>query len=138
KPMIDARFRTLPDAANTGVGGSSLGGLVSMYFGLTHSDVYSHIIGVSTSVWWDNRDLITRVNALSGKLPLTLWEDTGTAEGSPPQEAVTNAENLRDAFVAKGWVLDTDLHYYEAVGAAHNESSWSVRFPLVLKAMYPH
>ena len=27
KPIVDQRFRTLPDAAHTGIGGSSLGGL---------------------------------------------------------------------------------------------------------------
>jgi enterochelin esterase-like enzyme len=35
KPFIDRTYRTKPDAAHTGLGGSSLGGLVSLYLGLT-------------------------------------------------------------------------------------------------------
>ncbi|MCC6283349.1 MAG: hypothetical protein IT262_22280, partial [Saprospiraceae bacterium] len=34
KPHIDKHFRTLPDRAHTGVGGSSMGGLISIYAGL--------------------------------------------------------------------------------------------------------
>lgn len=137
KPMIDARYRTLPDAANTGVGGSSLGGLVSAYFGLTHSDVFSRIVAMSPSVWWDSGDIVNRVNAIPEKLPLTIWEDIGTAEGSTPDVDLGYARNLRDAFVGKGWVLDDDLHYDEAAGAGHNETAWSQRFPMVLQALYP-
>ena len=40
KPAIDARFRTLPDAENTAVGGSSLGGLVALDLALRHADVF--------------------------------------------------------------------------------------------------
>ncbi len=34
KPYIDARFRTRPDRVNTGIGGSSLGGIISFYAAL--------------------------------------------------------------------------------------------------------
>lgn len=40
KPMIDRSYRTLPQAKNTGVGGSSLGGLISLYLGFAHPEVF--------------------------------------------------------------------------------------------------
>ncbi len=128
KPLVDATYRTRPDAASTGLAGSSLGGLVSTYLGLTHSDVFGRIGAVSPSVWWANRDIVGRVSALGGKLPLRVWIDIGTKEGSTPDEEVANAKLLRDTFAAEGWVLGTDLAYFEAQGAPHNEGAWAARF----------
>jgi predicted alpha/beta superfamily hydrolase len=135
KPAIDARYRTLTDAANTGLAGSSLGGLVSMYLGLKYPGTFTRLGVVSPSVWWDNLDIVTRVNALAAKPPLRIWEDIGTAEGSGT--AVTNARALRDALVAKGWVLGSDLSYHEIAGAAHNEAAWAARVGDILKYLFP-
>ena len=134
KPFIDSTYRTKPEAQYTGVLGSSLGGLVSMYFGLTLSDTFTRIGVVSPSVWWANWDIVTRVNNLPAKLPLKIWEDIGTAEGT---EAVPGARALRDALVSKGWVLDTDLKYLEVSGAQHNETAWAARFDQMLRFLYP-
>ena len=118
KPFIDGTYRTLPDRANTGVAGSSLGGLVSMYFALTHSETFSRIGVVSPSVWWGNGDIVRRVTA-QPKVASRIWLDMGTGEGA---EAVSGAQALRDALVQQGWVLGQDLAYMEAPGAVHNEA----------------
>lgn len=55
KPFIDGTYRTLTDPANTGLGGSSLGGLATLYLGLRYPDVYGKLAVLSPSVWWDNR-----------------------------------------------------------------------------------
>src|SRR5262249_39170523 len=39
----------------TGIGGSSLGGLLSLYLGLKHPHVFGKIAALSPSVWWHNR-----------------------------------------------------------------------------------
>lgn len=138
KPFIDQTYRTKPEPQYTGVAGSSLGGLVSMYFGLTLNDTFGRIGVISPSVWWDNKDIVTRVNNLSAKPPLSrIWLDIGTNEGSTPQDEVNNARALRDALVAKGFTLDQDLKYLEIPGATHDELSWSARFDKILKYLYP-
>ncbi|MEP6514495.1 MAG: alpha/beta hydrolase-fold protein, partial [Parafilimonas sp.] len=43
KPYIDGHFRTLPTRENTGIMGSSMGGLISWYGGLAHQDVFSKV-----------------------------------------------------------------------------------------------
>ena len=43
KPFIDAEYRTLADARNTGIGGSSLGGLVSLYLALKYSGIFWNV-----------------------------------------------------------------------------------------------
>jgi len=135
KPDIDATYRTKPEAASTGLAGSSLGGLVSMYLGLEHSEVFTRLGVVSPSVWWANLDIVTRVLALTAKLPLKIWLDIGTAEGGGG--AVEDARTLRDALIAEGWVLGQDLKYGEYEGAAHNEAAWAARSDDILEALFP-
>jgi predicted alpha/beta superfamily hydrolase len=134
KPFIDATYNTLPSAANTALGGSSLGGLVTMHLGLRHSTTFNRLAVLSPSVWWDHRVLLREVDALPRKLPLRIWLDAGTAEGA---ETLDNARDLRDALVAKGWIIGDDLSYLEAAGGEHNEQSWAARVERVLTFLFP-
>ncbi|HVE83743.1 MAG TPA: alpha/beta hydrolase-fold protein, partial [Myxococcales bacterium] len=137
KPIIDARYRTLPSASTTGVSGSSLGGLVSLYLGLTHPEAFGRVGALSSSIWWANRDILTRYQALTAKKPVRIWEDMGTDEGGSGSENVVDARDLRDALVSRGWVLGNDLQYLEIQGGQHNEAAWAARFDQVLEYLYP-
>ena len=134
KPFIDATYKTLPGAASTSMGGSSLGGLLTMYLGLHYPTAFGHLAVMSPSVWWDDREILREVGALPQKLPLRIWLDAGTAEG---ERVVADARALRDALVAKGWTLGEDLAYLEAPGGEHNEQSWAARIDSVLKFLFP-
>ena len=134
KPFIDRKYKTLPSAASTGLGGSSLGGLLALHLALKYPTAFNRIAALSPSIWWDNRLIVRSVEALPAKLPLRLWLDAGTGEGP---EVVADARALRDVLVAKGWVPDHDLRYIEAEGGQHNEQSWAGRFGDVLKFLYP-
>lgn len=136
KPLIDSTYRTKPEPEHTGLAGSSLGGLVSMYLGMKHPDTFRRLGVISPSVFWANRDILTRVNALPAKLPLRIWVDIGTDELSSG-ETVEDAEALRDALVAKGWVLEQDLRYLKVEGGRHNEAAWSARFGSILEYLFP-
>jgi predicted alpha/beta superfamily hydrolase len=133
KPLIDSSYRTLADRENTGLGGSSLGGLVSLYLGLKHSYVFSKLAIMSPSAWWDHRMIIHEVESLAVKLELRIWLDIGTAEG----DAVNALPPLRDAFLDKGWKLDEDLKYFEAPNAVHDENAWAERVDPVLRFLFP-
>ncbi|WP_224241677.1 alpha/beta hydrolase-fold protein [Hyalangium gracile] len=140
KPLIDITYRTKEGPEFTGLAGSSLGGLVSMYFGMKHSDTFTRLGVVSPSVWWADRDIVTRVNNLADKLALRIWLDIGTNEegtAAESQKTVEDTRVLRDALVSKGWVLDTDLEYVEAEGARHNEAAWAARTEQILEFLYP-
>ena len=50
KPFVDRDYRTQPDTSNTGIGGSSLGGLVSIYVGLKFAHIFGKIAALSPSV----------------------------------------------------------------------------------------
>ena len=134
KPRIDAEYRTRPDAASTGLGGSSLGGLVSLYLGLKHPNVFGRLAVVSPSVWWSNRAILKTVADLRAKTGQRIWVDIGTKEG---KEATADTRRLRDALTAEGWRIGRDLKYLEARGAEHNEAAWAARFGEILRFLYP-
>ena len=134
KPFIDREYRTLPDAENTGLGGSSLGGLVTMFLGLRHPDVFRRLAVISPSVWWSRRAIVASVRRLKCKLPLRIWVDIGTEEGDAH---VANAKLLRDALAEKGWVEGEDLRYTEIPGATHTEAAWAERVSPVLRYLFP-
>ena len=52
KPVIDERYRTLTDRENTSIAGSKMGGLLSIYAGLTRPEVYSNVMAMSPSIWF--------------------------------------------------------------------------------------
>jgi predicted alpha/beta superfamily hydrolase len=137
KPMIDRTFRTKPGPEATGLGGSSLGGLVTMHLGIKYPQVFRRLAVVSPSVFWANKDIVARVKALTKKQPSKIWVDIGTEESKGSQETVEDTRLLRDALVAEGWVMDKDLKYLEVVGAFHTESAWADRIDDILKYLYP-
>ncbi|MFY0562386.1 alpha/beta hydrolase-fold protein [Archangium lansingense] len=137
KPRIDSEYRTKPEAEFTGMAGSSLGGLVTMYLGTKHSDKFTRAGVISPSVFWGQNDILTKVDALTAKPPLRIWLDIGTEEGGSGQETVETTRLLHDELVGEGWVLDNDLKYTEVAGGGHNEASWAARFGDILKYLYP-
>lgn len=131
KPFIDKRYRTLQGAATTALGGSSLGGLVTLHLGLKYPQVFGKLLVMSPSVWWDHGVILREVEALRAKPSTRIWLDMGTKEGQ-----LTQARLLRDALIAQGWRLKADLHYLEARGARHTESAWAKRVAPALKFLF--
>lgn len=137
KPLVDARYRTLTDAAHTGVGGASLGGLLALHLGLTYPEVFGRLAVLSPSLWWDQQEVIRRYEKLPHKLPLRIWLDTGTHEGKRPEAVTADARRMRDVLRKHGWREGEDMAYLEAEGAEHNEKAWAARMDQVLRFLYP-
>lgn len=133
-PSVAAHYRTLAGPENTGLGGSSLGGLVALHLGLARPDVFGRLAVLSPSVWWDDEEIVRRVEALPARLPLRLWLDTGTHEG---KRSHLRTRRLRDALSSKGWKKGTDFQYVEARRAEHNELEWARRIGPCLKFLFP-
>jgi predicted alpha/beta superfamily hydrolase len=134
KPYVDRTFRTQPAAAQTAVGGSSLGGLVTLHIGLEHPEVFGALAVLSPSIWWDRRAVLTRLEALPDRLPWRIWLDVGTAEG---RDTVRNTRALKGILQEKGWRPGTDLSYLEAHDAPHAESAWAERVAPMLEFLFP-
>jgi predicted alpha/beta superfamily hydrolase len=134
KPLIDRTYRTRADAGSTGIGGSSLGGLVSLYLAFTHPRVFQRVAALSPSVWWNWRAILKTVRQSRSKPPLKIWLDMGTAEG---KKGLDDARLLKAALVGLGFAVGVDLHYAEYEGATHSETAWAERVGPMLKWLFP-
>jgi predicted alpha/beta superfamily hydrolase len=134
KLFVDRTYRTLSGAANCGVGGSSLGGLVSLYLALRYPLVFGKLCAMSPSVWWRNRAILKTVAQARQKPNLKMWLDVGTQEG---RHALPDVRALKAALVGKGWKIDRDLAYSEVAGGEHNEVAWAQRVGPMLKFLFP-
>lgn len=134
KPFIESEYRVQSGAENTGLGGSSLGGLVSLFVGLRSPEIFGRVAALSPSVWWNQRWIVKCVSRARMKTRPRIWLDTGTAES---QRAEADARLLCDELIEKGWELDHDLHFEIIAGGQHNEAAWSQRVAPFLKFLFP-
>jgi predicted alpha/beta superfamily hydrolase len=137
KPFIDREYRTRRAAAHNGVGGSSLGGLVSLETGLLYPRVFGRLAILSPSVWWDNRSILEMVRAYKFEARARIWLDSGTQEGDAPHQSIAELKLLCDALTEKGWREGVDLHCSVAPGGEHNERAWGARLGDVLQYLFP-
>ena len=132
KPYIDWKYRTKRGREFTGLGGSSLGGLVTLAIGILYPHAFSRLIVMSPSIWWDDFAIYRLVDSIDQKPPLKIWLDTGTAEPGWEQ-----ARELCKRLIEKDWRLSDDLAYLEAEGAAHSEVAWAARVEPALRFLFP-
>ncbi len=134
KPWIDDGYRTLPDEGNTALGGSSLGGLVSMYLGLLHAETFGKLAVMSPSVWWNRRSILGFVNDYEGPPWPRIWLDTGDGEGKRTHQ---DATLLYQRLIANGWRPEENIHYQMVEGGTHDESAWAARVGDMLRFLFP-
>jgi predicted alpha/beta superfamily hydrolase len=134
KPFIESQYRAAGSAANTGLGGSSLGGLLTIYLGLKYPQVFGKLAVLSPSVWWNRRAIID----FAAHAPLLarprVWLDVGTREDA---HTVANVTALRDTLLKRGWQDSRDLHFQVIDGAQHNEAAWAERVGPFLQFLFP-
>ena len=134
KPFIAREYPTLSGPQNSGIGGSSLGGLVSLYLGLKLPHLFGKIAALSPSVWW-NQGVLHRLARASNVNPRPrIWLDIGTKEGP---RTVQDVEQFRDVLLQKGWQLGDDLRYERVEGGEHNEGAWAQRVAPFLQFLFP-
>ncbi len=134
KPHIDSEFRTLSGRANTGLGGSSLGGLISLAIGLHEHQVFGKLAVLSPSVWWDHRSVLALVSEVRPKPDTRIWLDMGTSEGL---RHLRDCDLLHHRLRQRGWRDGKDLRYFRVPGGLHNEDAWAARFAKVLEFLFP-
>ena len=134
KPLIDRTYRTRPGRADTGVMGSSLGGLQSFYLGRHHGDVFGKLGVMSPSVWWSDRAVLQE--PAKTPLGLRIWLDFGHREGSDPQAGLANARALEQGLVKRGYDEGRDLKWYEDREGGHDERAWAYRFPIAVTYLF--
>jgi predicted alpha/beta superfamily hydrolase len=133
-PFIRTNYRILEGPAHTGMGGSSLGGLVTLYLGLKFSEIFGQLAVLSPSIWWSHKNIIGYVNEARPNRKPRIWLDIGNAEG---QRATADADLLERRLRARGWRTDIDLHYEHIAGGTHDEAAWAKRVGPMLRFLFP-
>ncbi|MGQ0538580.1 MAG: alpha/beta hydrolase [Gemmatimonadaceae bacterium] len=124
KPLIDERYRTLPNVAQTGIAGSSLGGLISLYAFFRHPAAFGFAGALSPALWFANAEIF-RFVAQAPYVKGRIYLDVGTREGA---RTLRDAREMRDLLVRKGYARGQGLRWVEDAGGMHNEAAWGRRF----------
>jgi len=135
-PWIAARYRVRSERASTGMGGSSLGGLVTLYLGLRHPEVFGKLAVLSPSVWWNHKSILGYLNERAPEIweRPRMWLDVGDQEGL---RTARDAEQLCRRLKANGWVTGETLHFECVEGGKHDEASWARRVRPMLRFLFP-
>lgn len=134
KPFIDSTYRTLTSRSDTGLGGASLGGLVSVYLGLKYANVFGKLTLSSPACDWDNEMVVRYVQSLRRKGDQEIFLSVGKGE---PERFVASTRALHEALAAKGWKDGRDLSYWEPLIHEHSPGAWRPGIEAMLKFLFP-
>ena len=133
KPDIDRRFRTRHEPTHTGIMGSSLGGLISLYGFFRHRDVFGFAGAMSPALWFGRLAVFPHVAAQT-KWAGKVYLDMGTGEG---RFQVRNARRMARLLRRNAARPRLNVMYVEDRGARHNESAWAARFERAIRYLLP-
>lgn len=126
KPYVDANFRTKPERQHTGIGGSSMGGLISIYAGLMYPETLGRLMIFSPSLWVSSKiyfDAIEFFNPLETKMYLF----GGGKEGNT---MIPNLSKMKQTIENQGFASDKiQIKLSTDVKGEHNEKRWGQEFP---------
>ncbi len=133
-PWVDGNYRTLEGAAHTGAGGSSLGGLVSLYLGLTWPQIFGRLAVLSPSVWWARGAMLEYVRRKRPDPRPRIWLDVGLSEGPA---MIKKCDELHRLLERRGWREGMEMKYLRVPGGRHSEDAWAKRVDPFLRFLFP-
>ena len=131
KPAIDAKYPTLPDRGNTAIGGSSMGGLMSLYALLQYNDTFSRAAALSPSIWVSPEKLSGLVGRAKLEPGTVLYMDYGSRE-------MGNHDGMRCGFAEMcAKVMTRGIHLTSRIvpGGTHSEASWEKQLPFMFHTL---
>ncbi len=125
-PWVDKKYRTAAQPESRAVLGASMGGLISVYLGAHHAEVFGNVASHSGAYLTDAMPRAIRTRPqLASKFHL----DVGTYEASyAGKDLVEGNRRLRDALQARKCVLQ-----YREVHEGHSWGSWRARIAEALR-----
>ena len=153
-PFVRSRYGVEATGGSLAIGGSSLGGLVTLYLALEEPSLAGCAIAMSPTLGWGafagsgvSEALLPRFVS-AGHGPVAIYLDSGGSvsgacmdlDGDGVFEDSDDSDNycvtvqLRDALEAAGHTHGADLFHWHAPGAPHREDAWAARLPMALDA----
>jgi predicted alpha/beta superfamily hydrolase len=135
--FVAKSYRVAGGTENTGLGGSSLGGLIALYTALERPGLIGKLLAESPSLFFANRRFLRQTRNFRG-WPERIYLGIGTAESGQPdkdRQFVADLIELESQMVRNG-LDDRHLRVWVEDGAGHNEGSWARRFPEALAFLF--
>ncbi len=133
-PMVEKDLRVLPGPDQTMIGGSSLGGLLSLYAFFRHNDHFGKALCMSPSLWLAEGKIFEYVSkARCGGDP-RLYLDCGAKEAEGI--VIEHAEWMAQLLERKGFRKDHHYLWRPDLRGDHNERAWRRRLPRALHFLY--
>jgi enterochelin esterase-like enzyme len=137
-PLIDASFRTLTGAANTGIGGSSYGGVAALYALQARPGTFGYGLIESAPLWVGMGQLVRDTKPLTAT-PLRVYVGWGAKEieDNPRRTAMWRRLllELQANFRAAGYDNNSYRFVIDQEGR-HTEESWARRLPAALTFLF--
>lgn len=125
KPHIDSVFRTEPGRDYTAIGGSSMGGLISLYAGIEYQEIFSKILVFSPSLWF-SQESFNHVQAQGKQFPMRIYMMCGAPEGNGSVE--TDMNLMYNTLIGAGFTVPEIKVVVKADGQ-HSEWFWKREYP---------
>ncbi|MCB9276760.1 MAG: alpha/beta hydrolase [Lewinellaceae bacterium] len=133
KPYIDKHFRTLPGREHTGIGGSSMGALISIYAGLIYPEAYSKLMIFSPSLWVAPHIHFHFFNFQEPQdMDIYLY-----GGGEESANMIPNIRHFKQSFEEQG---KAQFHFNLSIDpyGKHNEARWGEEFPKAMEWLFFH
>ncbi|OJX31987.1 MAG: carbohydrate esterase [Chryseobacterium sp. 36-9] len=134
KPWIDKNYRTKKDRENTGIGGSSLGGLISIYGGFLYPEVYSKLLIFSPSLWVEPENNFPMIR-FDNPYKLKVYLYGGKKEGSRMVGRIRLFEKALKKLTAQK-SFDFEVRTSISDKGTHQEFFWSQEFPRAVEWLF--
>jgi predicted alpha/beta superfamily hydrolase len=136
-PFIARNYRVASGPENTGLGGSSLGALISLYTAAMHPGWFGRLLIESPSLWASNRQMIKDSRSIR-QWPERIFLATGSAEAGREDRNRSMVDDVRElaGIFRHAGLDDRRLRLMVEDGATHHESAWARRFPDALSFLF--
>ncbi len=136
-PFIAGNYRIASGPENTGLGGSSLGALISLYTAIKHPGWFGRLLLESPSLWASNRQMIKESRTVK-QWPERIFLATGTAEAGREDRNRSMVDDVRElaAIFRRARLDHRRLRLVIEEGGTHHESAWARRFPEALSFLF--
>jgi predicted alpha/beta superfamily hydrolase len=125
KPYIDANYRTLPGRNTTGIMGSSMGALISMYGFSERQDIFSKVGVFSPAFWFAGTEPANHVATHPKQGAARVYLLAG---GDEPAYVATDMQTVSTAMTTAGFGAN-ERFYTVVPGGQHSEWFWAQEFP---------
>ncbi|MDH4310378.1 MAG: alpha/beta hydrolase-fold protein [Gammaproteobacteria bacterium] len=136
-PLVDGQYRTLPGQPNTGIGGSSYGGVATLYALLAKPGTFGYGLIESPSMFIGMGQLVRDTSPLVA-LPVKVFVAFGGKEASDPvisEKMIGLIRQVETNFHAAGYD-DTNFRFVVDPDAMHTEAAWEKRLPGALTFLF--